>query len=230
VRPKVIGRVLVGAAVLGGALYWLSSRDASRPTPAPETEEVAAQPPAPEPVAVPAPPAPPPTAETPPAVAPPPRPPAPPPIGPAAGGAHVVPGPAIRQGIGFGSGPMNAFLRLRAKAVGANVPGANSPDPQVSLAAFDRYLAEQPDGPQRQQAMVGRAITLDMMGDHAKAAGAWQSLAEAYPESPDAKLARHRLLSTTRVGRPFPTVPAGPTGPVGATTPAGTPPSDPAQP
>jgi TolA-binding protein len=67
-------------------------------------------------------------------------------------------------------------------------------DPSAALASFDAYLAGG-SGELGEETMVGRATALERLGRSAEAAGAWQSLLAAYPNTPYAAHARARLGS-----------------------------------
>ena len=69
-------------------------------------------------------------------------------------------------------------------------------DPAGALASFESYLATG-SGELGEEAMVGRATALERLGRTAQAAGAWQALLAAYPETPFAAHARSRLGSTS---------------------------------
>jgi TolA-binding protein len=65
-------------------------------------------------------------------------------------------------------------------------------DPGDALARFDAYLAAGA-GPLGEEAMIGRATSLDRLGRAAEATAAWSALLAAYPATPYASHARARL-------------------------------------
>jgi TolA-binding protein len=62
----------------------------------------------------------------------------------------------------------------------------------AALAGFERYL-DIAHGALREEAMVGRARTLERLGREGDAEHAWRDLLEAYPQSAAAATARRRL-------------------------------------
>jgi hypothetical protein len=73
------------------------------------------------------------------------------------------------------------------------VERAEGGDARAALEAFDRYLASAPDGALREEATAGRARSLELLGERARAISAWQELLARYPRSLQAPLARRRL-------------------------------------
>jgi 2-oxoglutarate dehydrogenase E2 component (dihydrolipoamide succinyltransferase) len=160
-----------------------------------------------EPAAAPAPPPAPATPASPePAPAPAIEPPSPPPAGPVR-----PPGaPFAGSARGLGAGPASTTVgrrpamgapleRLLAQAGQSPLAEARAAtNPRDAVAAYDRYLAANPNGALREQAMVGRAGAFESMGDRAQAATAWRALLAAYPHSMSAPQARRRLIALER--------------------------------
>jgi tetratricopeptide (TPR) repeat protein len=73
------------------------------------------------------------------------------------------------------------------------VERAGGGDARAALEAFDRYLAVAPGGALREEAIAGRARSLERLGERARAISAWQDVLAQYPHSPQAPLARRRL-------------------------------------
>ena len=87
--------------------------------------------------------------------------------------------------------PLERLLAGSGVATLAEARGAS--DPQVALAAYDRYLAAHPDGALREQALAGQAASFEALGQRPQAAAAWRALLDAYPGSLNAPEARRRL-------------------------------------
>jgi hypothetical protein len=185
-RRRVILAVAVAALGAVVVIVALSTRGAP-PATAPETSAPAAatahEPTPPAPGAATAP-------EAPPAPAP------------------VRPAGAVNGPRGLGAGPagapvgrrpgINAPLMERLLAQSGQSPLAEAraaTNPRDALAAFDRYLAANPNGQLREQAMVGRAGALESMGDRPQAAAAWREVLASYPHSMSAPQARRRLIA-----------------------------------
>jgi hypothetical protein len=66
-------------------------------------------------------------------------------------------------------------------------------DAKGALAAFDRYLASSPDGSLAEEAMVGRASALKLLGRTAEERAAWTALLERFPDT------LHRERATARL-------------------------------
>jgi hypothetical protein len=114
------------------------------------------------------------------------------PMGPgsAAGAVHTAGGPPLAQ-------PIRDRMMARL-ADPALAEARAATDPRAALAAYDRYLVEHPDGAAREQAMAGRATSLEALGERARAAAAWRAVAEAYPASMTAPNARRRAMALAR--------------------------------
>jgi TolA-binding protein len=85
-------------------------------------------------------------------------------------------------------------------------------DSRGALVQFNSYLASPAGGALREEAMVGRALSLGRMGRSAEERAAWQALLDGYPKSTQRKRAQARLAelggsapaaadSASRVGR-----------------------------
>jgi len=66
-------------------------------------------------------------------------------------------------------------------------------DSRGALVQFNSYLASPGSGALREEAMVGRALSLGRLGRAAEERAAWTALLEAWPKSAHAKHARARL-------------------------------------
>jgi hypothetical protein len=66
-------------------------------------------------------------------------------------------------------------------------------DSRGALVQFNSYLASPGGGALREEAMVGRALSLGRMGRAAEERAAWQALLDAWPKSTHGKRARARL-------------------------------------
>jgi tetratricopeptide (TPR) repeat protein len=91
-------------------------------------------------------------------------------------------------------GPGTPAAAVAEMAIGMMlVERADGGGAHAALEAFDRYLATAPDGALREEAMAGRARSLELLGERARAVGAWQELLAKYPRSLQAPLAQRRL-------------------------------------
>ena len=66
-------------------------------------------------------------------------------------------------------------------------------DSRGALVQFNSYLASPGSGALREEAMVGRALSLGRLGRSAEERAAWKALLEAWPKSTHAKRAQARL-------------------------------------
>jgi tetratricopeptide (TPR) repeat protein len=67
-------------------------------------------------------------------------------------------------------------------------------DPNAALGEFDRYLGEG-KGTLSEEALVGRALSLQKLGRDAEERAAWEALLRTYPNSIHAARARARLAA-----------------------------------
>ncbi len=67
-------------------------------------------------------------------------------------------------------------------------------DSRGALVQFNSYLASPGGGVLREEAMVGRALSLGRMGRAAEERAAWQALLDAFPKSTQRKRAQARLV------------------------------------
>jgi hypothetical protein len=75
-------------------------------------------------------------------------------------------------------------------------------DSRGALVQFNSYLASPGGGVLREEAMVGRALSLGRMGRTAEEAAAWQALLDTFPKSTQQKRAQARLVEL-RGAAPF---------------------------
>lgn len=75
-------------------------------------------------------------------------------------------------------------------------------DSRGALVQFNSYLASPGSGALREEAMVGRALSLGRLGRSAEERAAWKALLEAWPKSTHAKRAQARLAELD--GQPSP--------------------------
>ena len=75
-------------------------------------------------------------------------------------------------------------------------------DSRGALVQFNSYLASPGSGALREEAMVGRALSLGRLGRSAEERAAWKALLEAWPKSTHAKRAQARLAELD--GQPAP--------------------------
>jgi hypothetical protein len=66
-------------------------------------------------------------------------------------------------------------------------------DSRGALVQFNSYLASPGGGVLREEAMVGRALSLGRMGRAAEERAAWQALLDNFPKSTQRKRAQARL-------------------------------------
>ena len=194
-RPVVFAIVAVALAGVVAAVA-LSGRTPSAALPSPSPLVADAEPAAPSPPPAPLVPAPAVSIPAPPA--------------PSAPNLVRPPGPSptSRHSLGTMSPPHAAghrpsvgtpLERLLAKQGASPLAEARAAtDPREAVAAYDRYLAAEPRGPLREQAMVGRAGALEKLGDRTQAAAAWRAVLDSYPGSMSAPQARRRLIVLQR--------------------------------
>lgn len=66
-------------------------------------------------------------------------------------------------------------------------------DPEHALGAFDSYLATGATGPLREDALIGRALSLGKLNRRIEERSAWEALLRSYPDSIYAEKAKARL-------------------------------------
>jgi hypothetical protein len=182
--PLAIGLVALAGVV---AAVALTRRD--RPAPAPVTTATESAAPAPAPPSAAA------TAAPTPATASPPAPIHRPPLPPGAPrGTH-------NTTHSFGQRPAGGLAAERLQAAQGRAPFADAraaTNPRDKLAVYDRYLAANPAGPLREQAMVGRAGALEALGDKPQAVQAWRDVLQSFPGTMHGPQARRRIIDLQR--------------------------------
>jgi hypothetical protein len=75
-------------------------------------------------------------------------------------------------------------------------------DSRGALVQFNSYLANPGGGVLREEAMVGRAVSLGRMGRSAEERAAWQALLDTFPKSTQRKRAQARLVELEGAAAP----------------------------
>jgi len=100
----------------------------------------------------------------------------------------------------FEGSPSAAVAQIAVGTLLLEVPSDGGRSRRSALTEFDHYLASEPGGALREEALVGRARALESLGERAQALAAWRSFLDLYPRSLQASAARSHLVALQASG------------------------------
>jgi hypothetical protein len=95
----------------------------------------------------------------------------------------------------FEGSPSAAVAEIAVGTLLLEVQSDGGRSPRSALTEFDHYLASEPGGALREEALVGRARALESLGERAQALAAWRGFLDLYPRSLQASAARSHLAT-----------------------------------